>query len=394
MTKYLLLGFSSFAISSLSFAAIPSYKAPEIMARANGPDSYNLPTMSFLNSTSPNINNKGDVSFKLMAVEGENTQALWVNGKIVFRTPEGKVMTEPAMNDNGQVAVSVFDEASSEGIFIYDKNSDSISNVLPGQGTDLIAHGYLQVLNSGEIFFRGTHTGRDHGFYRFEKILHQIFSEGSETLGFKASYLFGPMVNSRRQMASKIRVGNKMDWSDAFPDQILLLNADGTHRIVARDQKSDPQSLYTGFTNSVSLSENGLVAFIGVLKGGAKTLVIDGNGVQTSYATEGQDGISVIELFAPQVNSQGVAVFRAINSKGLRGIYLADGQQVRRVIGEGDQIPTDRGLGCILANPTFPGFGGNVRINERNEIVFYTILHSAVGNQEWGSGIYKISPLF
>lgn len=398
MTKYLQLRSSCFAIcfaiSSTSFALIPDYKAPEIMARANGPDSYKLPPMSFLNSTSPNINNNGDVSFKLMAVEGENTQALWVNGKIVFRAPEGKVMTEPSMNDNGLIAVSVFEEASSDGIYVYDMNSDSVANVLPAQGTDLIAHSYLQVLSSGEIFFRGTHMGQDHSFYSLEKSLHMIFSEGEDTLGFQASYLFGPMVNNRRQMASKIRLGNKMDWDNTFPDQILLLNADGTHRIVARDQKSDPQSPYVGFANSVSLSESGLVAFVGILKDGTKTLVVDDNGVQTRYATEGQDGVSELELFAPQVNSQGIAVFRATNLKGLRGIYLADGQQIRRVIGEGDQIPTDLGMGRILANPNFPGFGGNVRINERNEIVFYTIINSAVGPHEWGSGVYKMSPLF
>ena len=236
--------------------------------------------------------------------------------------------------------------------------------------------------------------GQDHSFYSFDQSLNMIFSEGEDTLGFKASYLFGPMVNNRQQMASKIRLGGKMDWDNTFPDQILLLNADGTHRIVARDQKSDPQSPFAGFANSVSLSENGLVAFVGILKDGSKTLVIDDQGVQTRYATEGQDGVSEIELFAPQVNSQGIAIFRAKNSKGLRGIYLADGHEIRRVIGEGDQIPTDMGMGRILANPTFPGFGGNVRINERNEIVFYTIMNSAVGNQEWGSGVYKMSPSF
>jgi hypothetical protein len=71
---------------------------------------------------------------------------------------------------------------------------------------------------------------------------------------------------------------------------------------------------------------------------------------------------------------------------------LADGHEVRRLIGEGDQIPTDMGMGRILANPSFPGIGGNVRINDRNELVFYVIMNSDVGNHEWGSGIYKMEP--
>jgi hypothetical protein len=393
MTKSLFLGLSLFVISSAASAALPEYKAPEILARANGPDSYNLPPMSFLNSTSATINNHGDVSFKLMAVEGENTQALWVNGKVVFRAPEGKVLTEPAMNDNGLVAVSVFEEASSDGIFVYDMKKDSVAHMLNSQNTDLIAHSYLQVLNSGEIFFRGTHLGQDHSFYSLSGNLKEIFSEGEDSLGFKASYLFGPIVNNQRQMATKIRIGNKMDWDSTFPDQILLLNADGSHRLVAVDQKSDSGSPYLGFSNSVSLSENGLVAFVGIIEGGIKTLVVDNHGQQTHFASEGQDGISEIELFAPQINSQGIVVFRAKNSKGLRGIYLADGQSVHRLIGEGDEIPTDRGPGRALYNPTSPGFGGNVHLNDRNEIVFYALVTSANGNHDWGSGVYKLCPL-
>lgn len=55
-------------LSSSVFSAIPNYSAPEILARANINDGYNLPPMSFLNSTSPVINNRGDVTFKLMAL--------------------------------------------------------------------------------------------------------------------------------------------------------------------------------------------------------------------------------------------------------------------------------------------------------------------------------------
>lgn len=393
MPKFLLLGLLIFATTSISLASIPDYRPPKIMARANGPDRYNLPPMSFLNSTSPFINNRGDVAFKLMAVEGENTQALWVNGQIVFRAPEGKIMTDPTMNDQGQVIVSLFEEFSSDGIFVYDMKADSVQNVLANQNTDIIAHSYLQILNTGEIFFRATHQGQDHSFFELSQGLKKIFSEGEDALGFKASYLFGPAVNNKKQMAGKIRLGNKWEWDSKFPDQILLLNNDGSHRIVAEDQKSQPQSPYIGFGNSVSLSENGLVAFLGILKDNVKTLVIDKNGQQTRIATEGQEGLSEIELFAPQINAQGLVVFRGKDMKGLRGIYLADGNEVRRVIGENDEIPTDRGPGRILSQPGYPAFGGNVRINDRNQIVFYALITSAGGNQDWGSAVYTLSPM-
>lgn len=379
-------------ISFKSQAVIPDYAKPEILARANGPDYYNLPPMSFLNSTTATINNNGDVAFKLMAVEGQAVQGLWVNGQVVYRAPEDKVMTDPVINDDGKVVFSIFEEFSSEGVFVYDLKTSAVDHVLKNQSKDIIAFGYLQMLTGGEIFFRATHPGQDHSFFEFSGGLKKVFSEGEDTLGFKPSYLFGPMVNNQRQMASKIRLGNKMDWADTFPDQILLMNADHTHRIIAEDQKTNSLSPYKGFANSVSLSENGLVAFVGVLKDGKKTLVVDNQGTQTRFATEGLDDISEMELFAPQVNAQGLLVFRAKNNKGQRGIYLADGQSVHRVIGENDEIPTDMGMGRVFSNPNIPAFGGNVRINDRNEIVFYVLLKSAIGNHDWGSGIYKIKP--
>lgn len=380
--------------SSFSFAALPDYQLPEILARANEADSYNLPTMSFLNSTSPFINNKGDVVFKVMAVEGQNTQSLWVNGKIVYRAPEDKILTDPTMNENGQVIFSIYEELSSDGVFVYDISSKSTKNVLPNPSSDMVAHSYTQILNDGEIFFRGTDINDDRTFYHFTNSLTKVFSEGDNSLGFQASYIFGPVVNSQHQTATKVRLGNKKDWDEKFPDQILLINKDGSFRVIAEDRKSNPISPYAGFTNSVALSENGYVAFIALKEDKSKSLIVDKAGTKVLIATEGKDEISEIELFAPQVNIHGNVLFRAKNLKGLRGLYLADGQSIRRLIGEGDMIPTDLGMGRIVIDPQCPGFGGNVRINDGNEIVFYSVIDSANGKYEWGSAVYKITPVF
>lgn len=195
-------------------------------------------------------------------------------------------------------------------------------------------------------------------------------------------------------MAMKIRVGNKKDWGDQFPDQILLINIGGGTRIVAEDQKTNPASPYAGFNNSVALSEKGHVVFVSLDNKRRKSLVLDTNGVHTYIATEGENNISEIEMFAPQVNSRGHVLFRAKDAQGKRGIYLADTNEIRRVVGEGDELPTDMGPAKIPSRPYFPAFGGNVRLNDHDEIVFYVILSSAIGGQDWGSGVYKLSPLF
>ncbi|WP_413291388.1 hypothetical protein [Bdellovibrio sp. HCB337] len=383
-----------------AFALIPSYGKPEILVRANGHSNYNLPPMTFLSNATPAINNKGEVAFKLMAIEGKNTQGLWIKtanqnaGKIVYQAPEEKLISDPSLNDLGQAAFSVAEEGASDGIFVYDSKTGSTQHVVTNTNTDLIAHVYPTILNNGDIVFRGTHKSEDHSYFHFSQKLAALVVEGEDGLGFKPSYLFGPAINNQLQLAFKIRVGNKKDWDSQFPDQIILLNADGNFRIVACDQKTDPKSPYTGFLNSVSLSENGLVAFVAILANGKKVLVLDENGQHSILTGEGHNDIGELELFSAKVNSQGVALFRAKSSKGQRGIYLADRTRVVRLLGENDEIPSDLGKARIWSDTVYPAFAGGVNINDKNEITFHTLLVSSDSNQEWGSAIYKLSPLF
>ena len=101
----------------------------------------------------------------------------------------------------------------------------------------------------------------------------------------------------------------------------------------------------------------------------------------------------MIEIFSPKVNDQGQVLFRAKDELGKRGIYLADANGVKRIISEGDEVNTDLGMGKILSNPNYPGFGGEVDMNDHGEIVFNCLLVGAKDNKEWGSAIFKISPL-
>jgi hypothetical protein len=392
-------------IHSSVYAGIADYNAPEILARANINDGYNIPPMSFLNNTSPVINNRGDVAFKIVAVEGVNNQVLWVKtaedtaGKIVYTAPEERFLTDPSLSDSGKIAFNLFDEGVTDGLFLYDIKTLEASQVLSPDNLPIQYYTYPQVLNNNHIYFRATDDNNDRIFFEFNgKNLNKILAEGVESLGIKSSYLFRPSVNEVGQIAFKARIGERGQWDESNPDSILMLTPSTDPKVpgmkvitIARDQDSDPHSKFISFGNSVSLSKHGMVAFMGVLADSKKTIVISKDSVLTNLAVEGQNNISEIEMFAPKINDQGVVLFRAKDKSGKRGLYLGDGTTVKRIVGEGDEIITDLGAGKILSNPNYPGFGGEVDMNDKGEIVFYSLIVSK-DDKELGSAVYKITP--
>lgn len=397
----LIFFFAVFVVTgSLSRAALPEYKAPEILLRADGVKNYNLPPLTFITNSTPALNNQGDVAIKLMAIEGEAIQGIWAKstqesaGRIVVRGPAEKVLSDPSLNDQGKMVFSIFEEGASDGIFTFDLLTGQQQQVLSNQGTDLINHSYPQILNNGDVVFRGTHASDDHSYFKFSRALAPLLTEGQIFNDFQASYLFGPSVNNQQQWAFKIRVGERKQWGSEYPDQIVLLQPDGSSRLVAVDTKTDPASAYEAFTNFVGLSEQGDVVFVAYLKSGKKSIVVDRQGVKTVFATEDHGPISEIELFGPRINSKGMVAFRAKDSAGKRALFVADGLNIKRVIGEGDEILTDLGPGRIISQPDFPAFGGGIALNDKNELCFSTVIVSLDGSQVLGSAVYKQNPMY
>ncbi|MGZ3789478.1 MAG: DUF7453 family protein [Bacteriovorax sp.] len=405
--KYKLIMLASLFATHVSLAALPEYNPPEILARANIQGGYNLPSMSFLNNTSPVINNRGDVAFKVMAVEGVNNQALWLktaiepNGKIVYVAPDERFLTEPStISENGKIAFNLYDEGVTDGLFIIDSKTLKVDQVLSPDNLPIQYYTYPQVQNNGHIFFRATDDNSDRMFYEFTGTrLNKIIAEGVESLGIKSSYLFRPSVNEAGSIAFKSRMGERGQWDERSPDSILMLSpstdpkAPGLKVVtIASDKDSDPRSNFLGFGNTVSLSNHGLIAFMGVQLDSKKSIVLAQNGLLKTVAAEGSNGISEIEMFAPKVNDHGLILFRAKDMEGKRGLYLADDTGVKRVIGEGDDVGSDLGLAKILYNPNYPGIGGDVDMNDQGEIVFYCMIVSSPDNKELGSAVFKITP--
>ena len=126
-----------------------------------------------------------------------------------------------------------------------------------------------------------------------------------------------------------------------------------------------------GFYNTTGISKNGMVTFTASLLDSRKAIVLWRDGVLHTIASEGDNNISEIEMFAPKINNQGIVLFRALDNTGARGLYLANQKGVERIIGEGDEVMTDLGAGKILSNPNYPGFSGEVDFNDQGEIVFH-----------------------
>lgn len=392
-------------ISLSAFSALPEYNTPELLARANVSDGFNLPALSFLSNTSPVINNRGDVSFKLMAFGGENNQGIWVKlgsesaGKIIYTASDMRFITEPSLNEAGKVAFNLYDDGFTEGVYVLDANTNEVTHVLRPEDHDkddnIAFYTYPQVLTNGKIYFRGTNQENVRAFYQFDGKLKSLISEGTSAFGQKSSYLFKPYMNDSGAMTFKRRLGEAGEWDEEKADEIILLKPNATSFdsiVVAKDKDGDPNSVFKGFTNSASLSKSGMVGFTAFLEDNSKAIILYKDGTSKNLAREKADDISEIELFAPKVNDLGQIVFRAKNNEGKRGIYIADSSGVKRIIGEGDHVMADTGPAMILSNPNYPGFAGDIDMNDKGEIVFSCLIMGQTDNKELGTAIYKITP--
>lgn len=398
MTKLIISSVVSLFAASAMAQKI-SYQAPDILARASMEGTLNLPPVSFLNSTSVALNNNGDVSFRVMAVAGKPQQGIWYKaanekaGKVIYVGPEDYYVAEPVLNNKGQATFNLFTEAFSETVYIYNPLSQKVEKVMDGGKEKFYSQSYLKVLDSGDIVFRGTTKSDDRGFFLFSGDLKTIAIEGEKTFDVPTSYLFKPAVNTHGQWLFKMREGDHRDWGNDRSDQIILLtpNKENPHSfsktLIAQDKNGMPGSKFVSLDNSPSLADSGAIVFTAKLENKKKALVLHQGGVQTILAEEGKDGIVEFEMFNAKVNSSGVAAFRAKNTKGLRGIYVATKSEVQRIIGEGDMIPSDLGPQYVMMKDGFPGLAGDVEINDRGDIVFAAVVSSLL-DKHLGDAVY------
>lgn len=412
---FIALMVTAFAFTSES--GLSDYKA-ELLARTNGESTYNLPSHSYMNSTSPSINDSGDVAFKIISAgfdqhaDHSEQAAIWLKkhneiyGRIVYFGPPSKMLSDANVTDHGKVLFTVFDEMKTDGLFAFDIESQKAEAVF--SATKMFALSFPQSAGSGNYIFRSTDFENSRTFYEYAG--GELSSVITEDSGY--AYLFGPSVNQASQWVFKARLGEKNNWPEEAADQIVMLKPEFnmfgekeySRTVIAQDKDGNPLWPYMSFDNSPMISDSGYVVFVATIANGKRVIVAVRDEIHHVVVREGENDISEIELFSPKINDQGLVVFRAKNDSGVRGIYLAQGlgartrdsgspHEIKKLIGEGDSISADVESAVILKREGFPGFAGNVDINNRNEIVFSAILATPDHKWIYGSAVYKLHPL-
>lgn len=378
------------------------YEKPELLARANTNDGFNLPPMSYINNSSPVINDRGDVAFRVLSIESTTTQGLWgklktdTAGKIFVTAPDERFVTDPYLNNLGVMVFSLYDEGITDGIFTFNLETLDEEQVIDPSTHSIQNYTYPQILDNGDIYFRGTNEKNDRTVYKYSNDkLSTIFTEGQSIQvkpGIKSatSYIFRPTVNQSGAMIMKQRLGKRYDWGEDLVDGMIFIEPNG--KVVTRvlDIDGDEYSQFKGLSNTVSLNRKAEIVFIGFLADGKKGIYKNTEAETLRLAYEGDGEISEIEYFTPKINDQSEVYFRAKNMEGKRGIYLVQKDHAVRLIGENDTVDTDLGTAKILWNKFYPGFSGEIDVNNNGDIVFHALLVSTETEREIGAGIFYL----
>jgi len=384
------------------------------------PQGYNLPDWYSFGNISPSINNNGNVAFKVL---GAWNQAIWYGtertGHLVYVAPKGTMLgkvslnnheclvweqlrspqnglwmyealnskmthltpgpigscacTSPTLNDSGAVGFRAEQLRSPQnGIWMYEALNSKTTHLTPGPiGSCACTSPTLN--DSGAVGFRAKFAD-SYGFAAYSatpstttSILALMSNLDSSSI---YSFLFLPAFNNKGQIAAKVRLGQPGDIGNERPDQIRIFDLDGDSTLVVSNQSHDTDSAYQSFDNSIGFNDHGQIAFTATLSSGQRGIFrMDGKKTEL-IAIEGDGQISQIERFPPRLNNNGLAVFRAFDTEGLRAIWAGDGTRLHKVVTQGDIVPTDLGVLRLARPDNGPVFSGLPDVNDLGDIVF------------------------
>ena len=387
MQSRVALACAALSLAPVAHAGVPDY-VPQLQARVSGFDGFNLPTGSSFSSGTPDIDEQGTVAFRLIGVGFTGIGGMWVgangSGGVVYQAAND----QPVVTDPGIAAgIVVFDQytlAGSQGLRRYTVLTGQTSVAIqPGGAIGVTYFGSAQVLDDGRIGFRATIGSSGYA--------HVLHAGGVSTVivgtpvaqpGSPYTFLFTPSFSQAGDVASKVQRA-------AGGNEIRIFRGDGTSTLIASDASAVPGSPYTGFDNSVALTNTGHVAFVASLGGGVRGVFVS-NGTSTTEIARTQPGqLNEIEFFAPAASDTGLVAFRGRDGAGKRSIFVGDGTELIRVVGDGSPMPSDLGDAQVGRPDTSPVFGGSPRMNSRGDLVFGCSI-TPLGNTSgtWGSAVY------
>ena len=397
--------------STAAAAALPVYGAIELQARSNlivNDNGWNVPAGTSFNSISAAINDAQQVAFTagIVPIDDDlsNTGAgLWVGGHaigefVVIHDPGTDpkatmiISDRPSINADGQVAYYTSPDGGTYVLRKYDPlagGSDVVS-LLPLSPSSLANP---RLADDGTIGARGGFSGA----YAFVRAVPStpgelIAFDSNYDAGSPYAYLYSPDTNNARQLAAKVST------SDFNHNEIRLFDGYDNSRLLVADKATDPASPYSRFDNGLGLNDHGAIAVaLGLADGNVRALYRFTPVGDTVEAVEiarvdPAGPIRAIDSFAPDINNNGLVVFRGQDADG-QAIFVGDGKTLVRVIGKGDVVGTDQGPGQIgqhIDDPSsWPIFSGAPTINNAGDVALVAGLHPEGDSQtEWGSGVF------
>lgn len=376
----------------------PSEPAPniELQARSNllvNDAGWNLPPGSSFNSITTALNDDGQIAFpvQIATYPGSpttSTAAVWLGegseGDLVHRLPVNSAISSSVfINDAGDVAFTAGD-ATANTLWMYEAAADEAEQVttMPVVPTSYSLGGIDEDQNVG---FQGSFAG-NRAFAAVIDGTGEWYAQDSGMDPDSAfSFLYSATFNDAQQIAAKVSLVESFNHQE-----IRVFEADGSSEAVLATDNVDEDSPYRSFDNSVALADDGTVAAFATLRAGGKVLVrTDGTTVEHVADTSADSPIASFDFFAPDVNTRGEVVFRGVDKDGNKGIWVADGDEIRPALVQGDVVQTDLGLAQLGQHDSSPIFGGSPRINNRGDVSSTAGVHPLGDNQEeWGTGVF------
>jgi hypothetical protein len=392
---------AALSITAAAGAELPIGFTYQIQVRnnfaSNPGGSFNIPGSWFFDSNStPALSNNNKVAQKIGVTDGDY-HALWVGGDgvggVVHSGPTGSFFSAPSINNAGDV---VFEQqfTAANGIYRY-RQSTGLTSILTTRPLGATGWSSVQINELGQVGYRANFSGAQ-AYVSFAGELNPPFHATDASLDPMSpySFIFTPSFNNNRQIAAFVRRGLAGQNGSSQPDEIRIFSADGSSTLIAQDRNANPASNFASFDNSVSLNNQGWVAFQANLfsPSGVRGVFASNGATTVTIALTNGGTISNLEFFAPSLNNNGLIAFRAFDTAGKRAVWMGDINTpgtVVRVASEEQIIPTDLGDGRIDQNDSSPVFGGGVRINDSGNVAFNAALTPPGNNQiEWGTGIF------
>lgn len=391
-------GVPALLMAAAASAALPDYPGVELQARSNllvNDNGYNLPPGSSFNSISADINASAQVAFRVQVVPdagdpGMSRPGLWLgahgNGALVHTGPiDASIDNEACINDNGDIAFTQSDGGVGNSLYLYAATAGSAAAI----GTLPVipnSYGSPCVNAAGDIGFQASFSSGRAYAARVGGVTTIHAADASVSPGSPYTYLYTPSFNDAGTLAAKVATS-----PDLFTRvEIRTFSSSGSQRILA-NTATDAASPYSKFDNSLALADNGVIAVIATRTSDNRRVVLRSDGVTTTEiaAVDPIGTIRELDSFAPAINDSGWVVFRARDAGG-QAIYLGDGSQLVRVIGNGDVVQTDLGAAQLgQDNATDPVFAGKPSINVHGDIAFVAGVYPQGDNStEWGSGVF------